>query len=348
MKYALLLVTSLAASISVANAQTEKLGMVGVMTGMPSGTYAQTAADLEIFDDDKLPLRVVPLLGKGSLQNLQDILHLRGVDAAFIQADALPYALSHHLITADQAKNFSYISKLYNEEVHVLARKDINSLADLNGKKVNVDVVGSGSAMTAQIVLQATGVQASISNLRQADAVKELAAGDIDAIIHVGGAPIPLLSGVQSADLHFIPVELTPDLAQTYLPSGLTHDEYPNLVSADQKQVPTVAIGDVFAVYNWDPNTERGKNVARLVAVFFERFDELMAPGHHPKWKNVEPSAEVPGWRRFAAAQAWLDERKKVREMKQYANEHNLPPMTKEQEARLFQDFIDWQKQHNK
>ncbi len=227
MRKGLLLATVLAASFSNAQAQTEKLGMVGIMTGMPSGTYAQTAWDLESFDDPKAPLRVVPMLGKGSLENLLDILHLRGVDAAFVQADALPYALANHLITPDQAKNYAYISKLYDEEIHILARKDINSLADLEGKQVNVDVEGSGSALTAKVLFGAAKVNPQFSNMRQPDALQDLQDGKIDAIFHVGGAPIPFLKGVQGPDLHFVPVELTQDLAETYLPSDLTHDDTP-------------------------------------------------------------------------------------------------------------------------
>jgi TRAP transporter TAXI family solute receptor len=344
MRKALLLVSVLAAGVSSAHAQTEKLGMVGIMTGMPSGTYAQTAFDLETFDDPKAPLRVVPMLGKGSLRNLLDILHLRGVDAAFVQADALPYALANHLITPDQAKNYAYISKLYDEEVHILARSGINSLADLEGKQVNVDVEGSGSALTAKVLFGVAKVNPRFSNMRQPDALLDLESGKIDAIFHVGGAPIPLLKGVQSPDLHFVPVELTPDLAETYLPSDLTHDEYPNLISEDQSQIRTISIADVFAVYNWDPNSERGKNVQRLVDSFFTHFDDLLAPGRHPKWKSVEPSAEVPGWTRFPAAQALLDERMKLQSMKQYAADHGLPPMTKQQEAQLFRDFLAFEK----
>jgi len=59
-------------------------GTVGVITGMEGGTYAQTAADLTILDDGTL--RVLPIIGKGSLQNLSDILYLRGIGVGFVQA----------------------------------------------------------------------------------------------------------------------------------------------------------------------------------------------------------------------------------------------------------------------
>ena len=278
-------------------------GTVGVITGMEGGTYAQTAADLTILDSDTL--RVLPVLGKGSLQNLSDILYLRGIDIGFVQADALTYAEQHHLFPG-LTQNIRYIAKLYDEEVHVLARKDITDIKDLNGQRVNVDVNGSGSAMTAEILLDALGIKAKIEHQKQINGIQELEHGDIAAIIHVGGEPIPLLANIPaSSGLHFLPVQLTPALAQTYLPDKLSHANYPALVPADAP-VPTIAVGDVMAVFAWQPHTERYKKVARFVDAFFSRFDEFQHPPRHPKWREVNLTAEVPGWTRFQAAQDWL------------------------------------------
>src|ERR1700733_4329133 len=109
-------------------------GTVGVITGMEGGTYARTGADLTVPDEDTL--RVLPVLGKGSLQNLSDILYLKGVDVGFVQADALTYAKQHGM-SPNLTQSIRYIAKLYDEEVHVLARKDITRLEDLNGQRVN-------------------------------------------------------------------------------------------------------------------------------------------------------------------------------------------------------------------
>ena len=97
-------VTTLAAALltvpAMAQAPQDRIaqanaGTVGVITGMEGGTYAKTAADLTILDSDTL--RVLPMLGKGSLQNLSDILYLKGIDIGFVQADALTYAKQHNL-----------------------------------------------------------------------------------------------------------------------------------------------------------------------------------------------------------------------------------------------------------
>ena len=280
-------------------------GAVGVITGMEGGTYARTGADLTILDDDTL--RVVPMLGKGSLQNLSDILYLRGVDIGFVQADALAYAKQHNMFPG-LTQNIRYIAKLYDEEVHVLARKDITRIEDLNGQRVNVDVSGSGSAMTAEIALGALGIKAKIEHEKQVTGVQELKHGDIAAVIHVGGAPIPLFADITAdSGIHFLPVALNQTLAQTYLPDQFTHDMYPLLVPTGAS-VPTIAVGDVMAVFAWQPHTDRYVRVTRFVTDFFSKFDQFQQPPRHPKWREVNLTAEVPGWTRFQPAQDWLVE----------------------------------------
>ena len=330
-------------------------GTVGVITGMEGGTYARTAADLTILDDDNL--RVLPVLGKGSLQNLSDILYLKGIDIGFVQADALTYAKLHNLFP-NLTQGIRYIAKLYNEEIHVLARKDIAQLKDLNGQRINVDVTGSGSAMTAEILLSELGINAKIENQKQVTGVQELEHGDIAAIIHVGGAPIPLLADIPAdSGIHFLPVAIDQALlSQTYLPAEFTHQTYPQLVPAGTS-VPTIAVGDVMAVYAWPPRTERYAKVARFVDAFFSRFDEFLKPPRHPKWREVNLAAQVPGWTRFSAAQDWLDQHAAAAaanaNMQGDFNKFiavrltNGGEITPEQREALFKEFLQWRDQQS-
>ena len=326
-------------------------GTVGVITGMEGGTYAKTAADLTILDSDTL--RVLPMLGKGSLQNLSDILYLKGIDIGFVQADALTYAKQHNLFP-NLAQGIQYIAKLYDEEVHVLGRKDITQLKDLDGQRVNVDVSGSGSAMTAEVVLDALGIHAKIENNPQVTGVQELESGQIAAIIHVGGAPIPLLKDIPAdSGLHFIPVPPDQTLLQTYLPGQLSHADYPTLIP-DGSTVPTLAVADVMAVYAWPPHTDRYNRVTRFIDAFFSRFGEFQKPPRHPKWREVNLAAEVPGWVRFQPAQEWIDAHAPPRSvtaeqqgrLNAFLSRVNAPSFDKlspTERDQLFQQFLDWE-----
>ena len=69
-----------------------------------------------------------------------------------------------------------------------------------------------------------------------------------------------------------------------------------------------MAVGAVLIAYNWPKtNIDRYRRVQRFVEAFFPRIAEFQRPPHHPKWRDVNLAASLPGWIRFEAAQAWLD-----------------------------------------
>lgn len=280
-------------------------GTVGVISGGVDGTYVRIAADLASVLDDGNRLRVLPMIGKGSVQNVADILYLHGIDIGIVQSDALVYIERHNLYPGVQ-QLVDYIAKLYEEEVHVLARKDITELADLAHQKVNVDVRGSGTAMTASVLFDSLGIPVEATNDDQDAALEKLRRGDIAAIVYVVGKPARLFTPLPAdSGLHFLAIPLKDALLDTYLPAQLRHADYPALVP-DGKPVDTVAVGAVMAVYNWQPNTDRYAKVARFVDAFFSKFHLFLQPPRHPKWKEVNLAAQVPGWTRFPPAQDWL------------------------------------------
>ena len=99
------------------------------------------------------------------MQNITDLLYLRGIDVGIVQSDVLGFIRKENL-HPNIEQRIRYVTKLYNEEVHILAGKDIGQLADLAGKKVNVDVAGSGTAMTASTLFDTLGVDDRADQLR--------------------------------------------------------------------------------------------------------------------------------------------------------------------------------------
>src|SRR3979490_1324833 len=121
---------------------------VTLISGTIGGTYVQFGADLASVLDDGNKLRVLPIVGRGSVQSVAAILFLRGFDLGIVRADTLDY-LEKKGLAKDIKKKFTYVTKLYNEEVYVLASKSIRSLRDLDGKKVSVDLPNGGTLTTA-------------------------------------------------------------------------------------------------------------------------------------------------------------------------------------------------------
>ena len=328
-------------------------GTVGIISGGVDGTYVRIAADLSAVLDDGQNLRVLTVLGKGSLQNVADILYLRGIDVGIVQSDVLAFVRQRHLYPGIE-QSLQYVAKLYDEEVHILARKDISRIEDLAGKPVNVDVTGSGTAMTASLIFQALGIQVQTQNADQPSALEKLKQGSLAAIVFVSGQPSRLFVNVPpDSGLHFLSVPLTDTLANTYLPADLTHASYPALVE-EGAPVSTVAVGSVMAVYAWQPNTERYAKVARFINAFFAKFPELLKPPRHPKWKDVNLAAKVPGWTRFGAAQDALGRQVAAgspatvplrRQFEEFvaARAGGAARPSDAQMGVLFRQFLDWQ-----
>ena len=59
---------------------------VTMMTGTFGGTYEQIGADLASVLDDGDNLRLLPIVGRGSVQGVADILYLRGVDLGIVRS----------------------------------------------------------------------------------------------------------------------------------------------------------------------------------------------------------------------------------------------------------------------
>jgi len=334
-----------------------KQGAIGVIAGGIDGTYLRVASDLSAVLDSGGSLRVVPMIGKGSIQNLYDLRYLHGVDIAIVQSDALTY-LRQDPKNADVTDTIRYVTKLYNEEFHVLAARDVQSIQDLKDRRVNTDVAGSGTGMTAEIVFKTLGIPIEESHLGQDDALAALAAGKLDAAIFVVGKPAKLFTST-AADkgLHFIAVPQSPALLATYLPAQIGHEDYPALIP-DGAAVDTVAVGAVMAIYNMPVGSDRYRLAAGFVDGFFGSFDKFLMPPRHPKWHEVNLAADLPGWQRFDPAADWLRRHGKTPSaqadadlrrafdayLDQQAKETASPPPSAAEKAAMFNRFQQWQK----
>ncbi len=303
-----LLTAALAAAAQPAAAQTlvqslnslaarANAGTIGIVTGGIDGTYVRIAADLAAVLDDGDALRILTILGRGSLQNISDILVLRGVDVGIVQSDVLAFARRQRLLPGLDSL-IQYVAKLYDEEVHIVAAPGIASLHDLAGKAVNIDLPGSGTAMTASLLFE--GIPIEPRHAPQDAALEQLRRGEIAALAYVTGKPARLFSGLPSGTpLRFVPIPMTPRLLVTYLPGVLAPADYPALIEGGP--VETIAVGAVMACYAWTPGTERHRKLARFAAAFEARFPAFLRPPRHPKWREVDLAASLPGWTRFRA-----------------------------------------------
>ncbi|MBM6592490.1 TAXI family TRAP transporter solute-binding subunit [Microvirga pudoricolor] len=322
-------------------------GTLGVISGGADGTYIRIAADLATVLDGS-DLRVLPIIGRGSLQNLRDIMFLRGVDIGIVQMDARE-GLRNEGLEQQALNRLRYITRLYNEEVHVLASKDITDIRQLDGKKVNIDKAGSGTNLTARLIFEKLGIKPDLVTYDQASSYERLRSGEIAAALYVAGRPVRAISEFQGdGRFHLLAIPFEGEIAESYFPAKFTGSDYPRLVEPGQ-EINTLAVGSILAVFNWPDNSDRYRRVERFVNAFFSRFDEFTLPGRHPKWKEVSLTAEVPGWERSKAAQDWLESGRsgaatgRSNDFKAFMDAQGIIASAADRE-RLFREFIAWQR----
>jgi ribose transport system substrate-binding protein len=344
-----LMVTAGVAGAQSNMAERVNQGTVGIVAGSLDGTSMRVASDLASVLDNGDALRILPIQGKGSVQAITDLLYLRGVDVGLIQRDALEYARREGL-HADLDRRLQYIARLFNEEVHILARRDITALPDLQGQPVNIGVPGSGSDLTASLLFGALNIQVQPQELDHVLALQKLLDGEIAAMVYVGGKPTPLfqhLSGASSG-VHLLPISYTPELLDVYLPARITHDDYAGLIPPGER-IDTIAVEAIMAVYNWAPDNPRYRKVGAFVDAFFSKINALKEAPRHPKWQDVSLTEELPGWTRFAPARQWL-ERSVVADASplrasfdRFLAQRNLSDVPEELKQSLFSDFVKWE-----
>jgi TRAP-type uncharacterized transport system substrate-binding protein len=331
-------------------------GVVELETGGSAGSSIRIAEDLASIVDDGATRRVLPVVGGSALQIIWDLALLRGIDMAILQADVLDTARQQRSLPSP----FTYITKLNNEEFHLLAGPQLKQIADLANQKVNVDIRGSGTAVTAGRIFELLNIPIQPANDRPERALEQLRKGEIGAMAFVAGRPASLFKGLrQDEGLHFIAIPLSPALIDAYVATSLTDADYPGLIPHDQP-VDTVAVGTVLAVANLQPDTERYRNVKNFVDIFFTQFQSLLEPGHDPMWREVNLAAELPGWQRFPPAQQWLDRvgtvaQQNPRDVKtlfwRFLDARQAviggAPFTDRQRQELFDQFQRWQSGHD-
>jgi TRAP-type uncharacterized transport system substrate-binding protein len=336
---------------------------VGVISGSPNSddTYLQMAYDLAEVLNDGDNLRILPIAGIGGPRNIRDVRYLKGVDIGLTQTNILNNFRRSNERMGQFDNKIVYIAKLFNEEVHLVARSNITSITQLKGLKVNFDTKGSGTSYSMRDLFKNFGIEVEEVSMSQVEALEKVKGGEIAATALIAGKPVRSMSKLTRTDqLHLVPIPYPAQLIGDYLPATLTHDDYPDLVPSGEI-VDTVAIGAVLIAYNWPKiNSDRYGRVQRFVESFFAKIAEFQKPPRHVKWREVNLAATLSGWNRFDAAQAWLDNQHQAwldsqRQEQQRADPHDSAPGDRRSsgsarvpDPALYQEFLKWRQQQGR
>ena len=330
--------------------------VVTIMAGSPSGTDLAIVQDIASVLDDGDKLRVLPMVGKGPEQNIKDVLFLRGVDMGVTQANLLKHFDKTGELGPNLKGQIAYIAKLFNEELHILVREDVNDIKELSGKRVNFGPEGSGAEITGRLIFEALGVETHKVHINDADAIEQLKKGELAATIAVTGKPAPVLASLKDANgLKLLAVPYAEGLEDEYYPATFTHEDYPNLVPAGQS-IDTMSVCAVLISFNWSGDSVRYAKIAKFVDRFFANFDRFLVAPRHPKWREVNFAATLETWHRSPLAQKWIDRVKQTTDAASrshfdaflaQAGGERATPISEAERAELFRAFLQWSKGRN-
>ena len=108
---------------------------LGLITGSDKGTYYQFGLNLQaLVKPQGIDLTVYP--SRGSVENIYAVFQRPGVQMGIVQADVLAFVsrIQTDPVLKRIAGKTKLIFPLYNEEIHLLGRRDIASFDDLGGQ----------------------------------------------------------------------------------------------------------------------------------------------------------------------------------------------------------------------
>ena len=335
---------------------------VGVAGGQLEGTFARFAVELAKAFDDSDELRVLPVVTYGATENVSDLLYLKGIDIAITHADVFEEFKKKRAI-GNIDKRINYIAPMYVSEFYILARPEIKTIKDLEGKTIGLGSKGAGQTVTGPIVFSRLGVNVNTQFMPNGIAYEKMKSGELAALVHSGGKPNEFLTNLKvEPGFHLLEIPYGDNFADYYVPSVVGPKDYPNLIK-EGEMVQTIGNLVVLAVYNWPAGTDRARRVERFIESYFEKFDKLRAPTFHPKWKEINLAGTVPGWTRYPPAERILSRlatQDKVKERvggPEAAAGATTPTASRQasgpnaavyqemtEEQRLFEEFLDWKK----
>ena len=162
---------------------------VQIATGSKDSAYLETVADIAQREND---LKVVPMVTKGSRQNIEYLLWLKGVDLALVRADILKDIFdnpSKYNFPENIADKIYLVANVFSEKIYLITSKpgqDVKKIAILGSEE-------SGSYHTyeffknyfSDINIDSTNIEEILNLNNRNTAYSQLQHGEIDAAFFV-------------------------------------------------------------------------------------------------------------------------------------------------------------------
>jgi len=275
---------------------------LGLITGGEKGTYYQFGLNLQALGKQNgVNLAVYP--SKGSIENVYAVYQKPSTQMGIVQSDVLAFVqrVQTDPVLRRIAKKTRMVFPLYNEEVHLVGKKEIADFDALADRRVAIGREGSGTYLTARLLFNVSDVTPrEMVPIDTDEALAELKAGRIDAMFYVAGYPVKLfMEGVNENDgLAVIPIT-NKSITEFYPRAEIPADTY----RFQATPVNTVAVKAVLI--SFDFRKLDCENIGRFAKTLADNMPWLVKNGH-PKWKSVDLDYPLRGWEQYDCVKKYL------------------------------------------
>ena len=197
-------------------------GTVGLAGGLLEGAPIRFATEIARVVNESNQVHVLPIVTRGPTENVNDLLYLKGVDLAIINTDSLE---EYKMQVPQIQQRIVSIINLFPSDLHIFVRPEIQSLADLAGKKVNFNTQGTAAAYSGPLIFSRLGIAADKMFVPHPVAMEQLRRGEIAAVVFITSKPVDaFVKGKWDAGFKFLPVEFGPKFSDYYVASTLEFD----------------------------------------------------------------------------------------------------------------------------
>lgn len=251
---------------------------ITVLTGGEAGVYFPIGVSMaDIIDSQLEDVSATGVSSGASVSNAEQ-LNNGEAQLALVQNDIAYYGAEGINMFEEPLENYSGVLTLYPETVQLvtLADSGIESVSDLEGRRVAIGDVGSGTEANATQILEAHGLSdadVDAQYLDFADASTNLQDGNVDAAFVTAGTPTGAIQELSaSADVQIVSFDqeaidsLTEEYSY-YTQHEIPADAYENFDST----ATTVAVQAMVIASNDIPDDQ----MYEMTKAIFENLDDL-------------------------------------------------------------------------
>jgi uncharacterized protein len=284
-----------------------------ITTGPENGTYVWMGSDLSKYVAKPASINLDISASQGSVDNIKRLSFDPDTQLGLVQSDVFQAYLDQAQRGNTQAARLinplRIVLPLHEEEVYFVVRIDspLNTLHDIQNKRINIGPLTAGAALTAttlyQLIFGEPMASANASTHTSEEALGKLVTDQsIDVVVVLAGQPVPLFLGMEpSVEKNFKLLQLderhagTQRAMKTYATTVIKAANYPAWLKAD---MPAFATKTFLVARDLTDQKTNPLSIPLFTKSLCANWPLLQKEGH-PKWRQV--SLQLPplerGWK---------------------------------------------------